>query len=306
MSIAEDQISSRSERRSDWGPDDQVGAMNLVTPERTLAALRSVQHGRIVDLSHELKPGHPCIPFAQVPFFMSLALHADDTRRASRAGGHENDIGCFTERAELCMHSGTHIDALGHFTIGEEMFNGWSYRESVNARGLERLGIEQMPPLVGRCVLLDVSAFDGGDYLDGGRVISIDDLKRAQDKAKAEIRPGDTVAIRTGYSRFFMKDNERYITAEPGIDVDAARWLTEQQVAVIGTDNMAVEVLPNPDPKLLFPVHQHTLVEAGVHLIENLALDDIAREGVGAFCFVLLTVKFTGATGCPVRPIAIL
>jgi kynurenine formamidase len=296
----------RAEAISAWGPEDQKGAMNLLTPAHTLAALQSVREGRIVDLSHELKMGHPCIPFAQVPFFMSLALHADDTRRLAKQGGHTNDFGCFTERAELCMHSGTHIDALGHFTIGEEMYNGWSYRDSVNARGLERLGIEQMPPLVGRAVLLDVAGIDGGEHLEGGRVITSDELKRARDRAGVEIAAGDTVLIRTGYGRYFQADPQRYIRSEPGIDVEAARWLTEQKVAVIGTDTMAVEVLPNPDPKLMLPVHQHTLVEAGVHLIENLTLDDIAREGAGAFCFVLLAVKFTGATGCPVRPVAIL
>ena len=92
---------------------------------------------------------------------------------------------------------------------------------------------------------------------------------------------------------------------EPGIDVAAARWLTRRDVVAIGCDNMAVEVLPNPDRFLMMPVHQHVLAEAGVYLIENLALDEIASERLTRFCFILLATKYKGATGCPVRPVAL-
>lgn len=303
-------MSERSARRSQWGEDDQKGAMNLVTPDVTLEALKSVREGRIIDLSHELKVGHPWMPIAQSPFYMSLTVSADDLRRHGREMGIENDAGVFTERVELCMHSSTHIDALGHFTIGEEMFNGWNYKTSYTSKGLERLGMEQMPPMITRCVLLDVGRLDGGDFLEKGRVVTRKELKAALDRAKVEIRPGDCVAIRTGWGRFFMADNARYLAGEPGIDEEAAAFLTEQGCCAIGADTMGVEVLPHPNPRLLFPVHQHTLVEMGVHLIENLALDTIAKEaektGVASFCFVLLPVKVTGATGCPVRPVALL
>jgi kynurenine formamidase len=114
------------------------------------------------------------------------------------------------------------------------------------------------------------------------------------------------VLIRTGWGRYFGLDNARYLQAEPGIDVAAARWLTGQGVVAIGCDNMAVEVLPNPDPALSMPVHQHTLAEAGVHLIENLMLEELAVERVTQSCFILLATKFKGATGAPVRPVALI
>jgi kynurenine formamidase len=103
-----------------------------------------------------------------------------------------------------------------------------------------------------------------------------------------------------------MKDNQKYISTEPGIDVEAAQWLTGQKVSVIGCDNMGVEVLPYPEKGKMLPVHQHTLVEAGVHLIENLVLDELMRQNVTTFCFIMLPIKFTGATASPVRPIAVL
>ena len=112
--------------------------------------------------------------------------------------------------------------------------------------------------------------------------------------------------IRTGWGRFFGTDNARYVAGEPGIDMAAARWLTSRDVVAIGCDNMAVEVLPNPDRFLMMPVHQHVLAEAGVYLIENLALDEIASERLTTFCFILLATKYKGATGCPVRPVALI
>ena len=159
--------------------------------------------------------------------------------------------------------------------------------------------------MITRGILLDVSGLDGGQFLEAGRALSPDDLKRTADAAGVAIMPGDIVLIRTGWGRFFGVDNLRYVAGEPGIDVPAAHWLTRQDVVAIGCDNMAVEVMPNPDRSQILPVHQHVLAEAGVYLIENLALDELARDRLGSFCFILLATKYKGATGCPVRPVAL-
>ena len=285
---------------------DQAGAMNYVTAECTLNALKSVGQGRIIDLSQEIKSGHPCMQPAQSPFMMTMRATPEMMLRGGGRHGITNNLGAYTERVELCMHTGTHVDALGHVTIADEMYGGYRVSEMTNNLGLQKLGIEQMPPLISRGVCIDVAGLDGGDYLEGGRVVTARDLKNALNKAKVEIAPGDVVMVRTGYSRYFMKDNQKYISTEPGIDVEAAQWLTEQKVSVIGCDNMGVEVLPYPEKGKMLPVHQHTLVEAGVHLIENLVLDELARQNVTTFCFIMLPVKFTGATASPVRPIAVL
>jgi kynurenine formamidase len=118
------------------------------------------------------------------------------------------------------------------------------------------------------------------------------------------VAAGDIVLVRTGWGRFFGTDHARYLEGEPGIDIPA-RWLTKRDVVAIGSDNMAVEVLSNPDRGMALPVHQHVLAEAGVHLIENLAIEELARDRITSFCFILLAAKFKGATGCPVRPIAL-
>ncbi len=128
----------------------------------------------------------------------------------------------------------------------------------------------------------------------------------AADAAQVAIEAGDIVLIRTGWGRFFGVDNARYLQGEPRIDVPAARWLTQRDVVAIGCDNMAVEVLPNPDRGIAMPGHQHVLVEGEVHLIENASRSMNWRAtGSASFCFILLAARFKGATGYPVRPIAL-
>lgn len=289
-----------------WGKGDQLGAAHLLTPARTLAALRQVNDGQIIDLSHTIEIGAPRMAPNQTPYIMTASSTSHRSIKRRRKMGAKNDAGSNLERMELTTHVGTHIDALGHFTIGDRMHGGYSAAETVDDFGLLNLGIEHCPPIVTRGICLDVSGHDGSDHLAAGRAVTKDDLSRALDRAKLAIEPGDVVCIQTGWGRFFMKDNDRYVSGEPGLDVDAARWLTAQDVVAIGADNMALEVLPGTaHPEILMPVHQHCLAEAGVHIIENLAMDGLIERGITRFCFMLSPVKFKGATGCPVRPIAL-
>ena len=290
---------------SRWGAGDQIGAGNLLTVERRLAALQSVKEGRLYDLSHEIGADAPYLLPNQTPYLLSIWASFRDSIKRRRKAGAVNDAGTNLERVEMTMHVGTHIDALGHFSIGDRLYNGHSAAEIVTDWGLDKLGIEHAPAMITRGVLLDVAGLDGGAFLNPGRAVSPDELKRAADTAGVSVEAGDIVLIRTGWGRFFGADNARYVEGEPGIDVPAARWLTSRDVVAIGCDNMAVEVLPNPDRSLMMPVHQHVLAEAGVYLIENLGLDEIARAGLTTFCFILLATKYKGATGCPVRPVAL-
>jgi kynurenine formamidase len=154
--------------------------------------------------------------------------------------------------------------------------------------------------MITRGLLFDVGGEEG---LETGQVVTVDDLRRAADRGGFAVEVGDVAMIRTGWGRHFEIDNAKYLHGEPGIDVAGAEWLIEHGVVAIGADNMAVEVMPNPDPKLIMPVHQLCLVEHGVYLIENLALEQAAREQLYTSCFILLSPKFRGATAAPVRPV---
>jgi len=289
---------------SKWGPTDQIGAGNLLTPEKRLAALASVKHARVYDVSHEIHMGAPYMAPNQTPYLMSIWASWKDSIKRRRGMGMTNDAGSNLERIEMTTHVGTHIDALGHFSSGDRLYNGFCAPDVVTDWGLTKLGIENVPPIITRGLIFDVAGFDGGAHLNPGRVVTPDDLDRAARAGGFKVEPGDVALIRTGWGRYFAVDNAKYLTGEPGIDVPGAKWLIDQGIAAIGTDNMAVEVLPNPDHTQGLPVHQYSLSQCGVYLIENLELEELARDGVSTCCFILLATKFKGATGSPVRPVA--
>ena len=292
---------------SRWGAGDQLGAANQLTPETTLAALALAKTGNVLDLSHVIENGAPYMGPNQTPYVIHSGATARNSMKIRAAMGATNEVGANLERVGMTMHVGTHIDALGHFSIGEHLYGDHTVDESVGDFGLINLGIEQMPPLITRGVCLDVSGLDGSAYRGVGRAVTADDLQRCCEAQDVGLKAGDAVLVNTGWGRFFMVNNGKYLEGEPGLDVDAAKWLTEQGVVAIGADNMALEVLTGTNhPEVMMPVHQHCLVEAGVHIIENLVLADLAHDAISTFCFVLLPVKFKGATGCPIRPVAIL
>lgn len=298
-------VHDHAEWVSPWGASDRIGAANYLTRERRLAALGSVKEGEIIDLGHVIENEAPRIAPNQTPFVMTLSARADNVVKRRAKLGATNEIGTTLERIEMTTHVGTHIDALGHVTVGDRMYNGLSATNVLDDFGLTELGIENLPPIITRGVLLDVAKLDGGTHLEAGRALSVDELIQAEAAAGVSIGEGDVVCIHTGWGHLFMQDNARYVSGEPGIDVDAAAWLTSKGVVAIGADNMAVEVIPNPrHPELVLPVHQHALVENGVYLIENLKLDELSAASRYEFCFILLATKLRGATGCPVRPIA--
>jgi len=300
-------MEKRYERRSPWGEGDQIGAMNYVTPQGVVRLFQGVKKGKVYDLGQVIQMGAPRLEPFQPPYVMSMWTTPERIRKFLREHMNAvNEAGVLLERVEMTMHVGTHIDALGHFTIADEMYNGYSAEDSLGNWGLERLGIEQAPPIITRAVILDLAAYKGVEHLEGGTVVTPVDLEGAMRRQKVSIQQGDAVLMHTGWSKYFMTDNQKYVSAEPGLGEDSARWLTDQKVAAIGADNMAVEVMPMEDARKAFPVHQHLLVEKGVYIIENLRLDDPLKDGVYECLFILLPVKYKGATASPVRPVAVI
>ncbi|MGQ3294939.1 MAG: cyclase family protein, partial [Shinella sp.] len=160
---------------SQWGCRDDIGAGVHLTPEKTLAALALVREARVLDISHDIYYGAPCMPPNQTPFLMSIFSGWKDTIKRRRKMGHVNEMGTNLERVEMTMHVGTHIDALGHASIGDRLFNNRSAEEVVTNWGLEELGAEHIPPMITRGLLFDVGGKDG---LETGQVVTVDDLKR--------------------------------------------------------------------------------------------------------------------------------
>src|SRR3984885_15187689 len=169
-----------------WGPADQIGAGNLLTVDKRLAALASVRQGRMYDVSHEIYMGAPYMAPNQTPFLMSIFGSWRDTIKRRRKTGATNDAGTNLERIEMTAHVGTHIDALGHFSNGDMLYNGNACADVVTDWGLERLGIEHAPPMITRAVLFDVG---GASHLSPGQTVTPDDLKRAADAGGFAVEP---------------------------------------------------------------------------------------------------------------------
>lgn len=261
---------------------------------------------RLIDLSHIISPKSPHIKGAQPPYQMTLWTTADRTASVLRRNGVVNEPGVNVELVNMTFHVGTHIDALGHFSCGDCMYGGRKADLVVGDLGLRDLDAAQIPAVFRRGVLIDVSGLDGGEHLEGGRPVTAADLQGVLEKEGLKLEAGDVIAIRTGWGRFYSERPSYYAATTPGITLCAARFLTASGAFAIGADTMSVEVVPAEDPTIVMPVHIHTLVECGVYLIENLALDELALAKERIFTFVMLPIKFKGATASPVRPLAVL
>jgi kynurenine formamidase len=159
--------------------------------------------------------------------------------------------------------------------------------------------------LITRGVLIDVAGFKGVEMLGDTYEITVEDLEGALKKQNVTLQPGDAVIINTGWGKLYGKDNPRYVKSCPGIGVKAAEWIASKDPMLIGADNWPVEVAPNPDKQLSLPVHQLALVVNGIHLLENMKLDELVSKNVYEFAFMMQPLKIQGGSGSTVSPIAV-
>ena len=283
-----------------WGPDDERGALNHVGPEQVRRATALVRSGEVLRLAQLLSaktpvPAHRC----GLQHFMGRD-GGDYAAGAKRPGGFQ-----FAEDTVVMpLHIGTHVDALCHAWYDDKLYNGYLGDTLRSTTGAMRLGIEKMPPLVTRGVLLDLVGLKGR-VLHPGESIGRADLEAAA--AAAGIRPerGDAVLLRTGWLEAQKGVKQVDFNIEPGIDVEAGLWLAQAEVAMIGADNFAVEVLPFPQGQV-FPVHQCLIRDYGIALLEGLMLDPLVASGRHEFMFVASPLPIVGATGSPLAPVVIL
>ncbi len=237
--------------------------------------------------------------------------HALDRRHGDRI----RDCGG-SAAADIIMlgcHVGTHIDALAHVSQDGRLHGGIDADDAQRGGKFMESGIHTVEPIAGRGVLLDVPRALGADacepagHLPGGYEITVDDLKATLDGQGTDIRPGDTVLIRSGWGMRFA-EGDPYLGKDsgvPGVSEAGAEWLAGHQLTAVGADTIAFELLPAGAGHASLPAHRVLLVETGVPIIETLDLEAVATAGVHEFLFVLSHLNLVGATGAPVRPLAI-
>lgn len=267
-------------------------------------ALKAASAGTIVDLSQPVDRFTPR-DAEQSPYAICMWSHPSASVLDNARAGAENEIGFAVERVELDLHTGTHIDALGHCTVGSLMHAGLSVAEVVKNTGLHRLGIETAPPMVTRGVLIDAQTATGR-LLEAGEVITVELMERALAQQSTQLSPGDIVLLRTGWARYYRSDNKRFLEGWPGIGLDAARWLRQHGAVAVGADTHALEVWPPEHPRTHWPVHQELLVRSGIYIIEHANLEELAKREAYSFLCLCLPIRFVGGTASPIRLTAVL
>ncbi len=260
-------------------------------------ALRETQ---VVDLAHELRRGIPVSP-NHPAFQLALMRRHGDMMRPD-GGSAANEI------IVMGGHVGTHLDALAHVSQDGRLHGGVVADEVTSHAGIAVHGVDTFEPLTCRGVLLDIAALHGVDVLPDDYVITDGDLAAAEERAGVTVQAGDAVLIRSGWSTYYT-DPARFlgqVGGAPGPGPAAAEWLAERQVAVTGAETIAYEAIAPGAGHATLPVHRILLVEAGINIIEVMDLRRLAETGAAEFGFVLAPLKLVGATGSPVRPLALL
>ena len=250
-----------------------------------------VSRAKVYDLAHAYFVGMPHYP-THPPFSFSL------TRGHGEYPGPEGHSSS-AEAIALGGHVGTHIDALCHFSYQGKFYGGTPVSQSY-AGGHADLTADTIAPILRRAVLLDIAGLQGVPALPEDFEVTPAHLDTAS--RELEIRQGDVVLLRTGWASYF-KEPIRFLAQGrgPGPSLEGARWLSRRGVFAAGSDTLAFEKIPMP----AMPVHVHLLVESGIHIMECLNLEEIAAAGLREFLLVAAPLKIRGATGAPMRPVAL-
>lgn len=258
-----------------------------------------LERGRVYDLGHPLEPQMPVSPNHPGFRLALLRRHGDMVRADGGSAANEMIV--------MGGHTGTHLDGLAHVSHNGKLYGGLDAHEAQTGGRFKALGMETVAPIFVRGVLLDVAGYRGVESLPPGEPITADELRAVASAAGVELPRGGAVLVRSGWARHWSQP-QRYLGHEsgvPGPDATAAEWIAEARPRVTGHDSMAYEWLAPGAGHALLPVHRILLVEHGIHIIENVNLEQLAADRVFEFLFVCLPLPFVGATGSPVRPIAV-
>jgi kynurenine formamidase len=284
--------------QSKYGPDDEIGAANLLTPEVALAAAHLVKTGRAYPLA---------VPIDQhLPAFRHRSFNLYNIQ-PDEAGGTSKGPNKFTFNDELVngwTGIGTQLNGIGHIGIDNVYYNGNEAADFVRVDGVKKLGIEKVPPMVTRGVVLDMVAHYGGPIVAEDTEFTVADIKAVLANQGITLRTGDVVLFNTGWLELIGKDNKMFLEVEPGIGMEAAEWLAEQGIVAFGGDTWASEIYPAKDGQE-FPVNQFMLAKNGIYNFELIDSRALVRDKIYEFLFVLGQPLYKGSTQVNINPVAI-
>ena len=262
--------------RSPWGEDDEIGRLNWITPETSLALLSQIGGSRIYDLSVDYFMNMPSVhQFGDPPYQISMT-HTPHGTLSDHASGMSSDVhkkySWCGDAISMYTHLGTHIDTLIHLGYYDTMWNGWNVDDHLGSRCWTVGGADKYPPLIARGVMLDVAGLHGVERIPDDHVVGPDDLRNAAREQKVELRRGDIVMVRTGKMRIWP-EREYLDMPMPGINLAAARYLCEETGAmIVGADTAALEAFPG-DEEGYAPVHCYMFATTGTPIMEVVNLE---------------------------------
>ena len=295
FSVADDWYPSK------YGAEDTLGALNNLSAENVVEAARLIKTGKVYSLAMPTGPTTPA--FGERKY----QIRTDNifVRGSPTAG--VNKLQGFDDLVISWLGVGTQIDGFGHVGIDGKHYNGVPTEDVIRPDGAIKYGIHTLPPIVGRGVLLDMAAAAGVSRLSERAIFESAELRAAAKRQGTEIRKGDVVLLHTGWLGVADEDGEKFLSETPGIGVDGATWLADQDVVAVGADTWAIEGWPTNDklPDHFLPVHELLLVKRGIHILENIKTDELAADKVYEFFFMLAAPRFVGALQSPVHPVAV-
>lgn len=284
--------------KSKWGADDEIGAANNMTPDLVVKAASLVKTGKTYPLGMIVDTKTPAYPPRSFKITIVQPGQAGSPGLGPNKATYNDDI------IDTWVGIGSQIDGLGHLGVEHVYYNGNKLADFADPTGLKKLGVEKIPPIVTRGVLLDMAAYYNTDVVKEGTAFNSKEIEEVAKKQGVEIRQGDVVIFHTGWLSLVGKDDKRYSAGEPGLGVDGAKYLTSKGVVAIGADTWALEVLPFESPNI-FEVHQILLAMNGTYILENMDTAALAKDKGYEFLFVLGQPRWRGGVQAMINPIAI-
>jgi kynurenine formamidase len=294
---------------SPWGPDDEIGRLNWITPDTNAAILDHLDGAHLFDLNVDYFVGMPSWVAAGDPPYGIWMTHTPQGSvhdNLSGAGAHTHERYSYCgDSIHLYTHCGTHVDTLNHLGHHGMFWNGWTADKDLGSRIWTKGGLDKYPPIIARGVLLDVAGLHGVDCLPEAYGITPKDLQDCVAKQGVDLRKKDVVLVRTGRMTVWP-DFDGYLLKPPGINLPAAKWLCEEAGAMcIAGDSIGLEVMPWDEEDAFLPVHAYMFATAGAQIIEVVDMEEIAAEKQYEFAFLGFPMKLRGATGAPMPSYAV-
>ena len=275
--------------KSKWGPNDEIGAANYMTPELVVKAASLVKTGKTYALGIPVDSKTPAYPPRAFKITIVQPGQAGNAELGPSKTTYNDDI------LDTWVGIGSQLDELGHIGVDHVYYNGNKLADFADPTGLKKLGVEKVPPMVTRGVLLDMAAYYNTDVVKEGTAFNVKEIDEVAKKQGVEIRQGDVVIFHTGWLSLIGKDDKRYSAGEPGLGVEGAKHLTGKGVVAIGADTWAVEAIPF-ESKNVFEVHQILLPMNGTYILEN--MDTASSQRTRPMSSCSSSASRASAAGC--------